>query len=65
SSYMMRKGHFSMFNQKLWGKKFWSEGHFYRSVGQVNKDTMQHYIEEYQEKHWKKEIFQSELIAFN
>ena len=25
SSYMMRKGHKYMFQDKLWGKKFWSE----------------------------------------
>ena len=54
SSYMMRK-HFScLFKDKLWGKKFWSEGYFYRSVGAVNKETMKHYIEECQDKHWQK-----------
>ena len=52
SSYKMRK-HFSyLFRSKLWGKKFWSEGHFYRSVGAVNKETMKHYIEDCQDKHW-------------
>ena len=52
SSYKMRK-HFSyLFKKKLWGKKFWSAGHFYRSVGAVNKETMKHYIEECQDKHW-------------
>ena len=52
SSYMMRK-HFSyLFKNKLYGEKFWSEGHFYRSVGAVNAVTMKHYIEESQEKHW-------------
>jgi REP element-mobilizing transposase RayT len=29
SSYMMRKGHKDLFINKLWGKKFWSGGHFY------------------------------------
>lgn len=54
SSYKMRK-HFSyLLKGKLWGKKFWSEGHFYRSVGAVNKETMKHYIEECQDKHWQK-----------
>ena len=54
SSYKMRK-HFSyLFKTKLYGKKFWSEGHFYRSVGEVNSETMKHYVEESQEKHWKK-----------
>jgi len=64
SSYMMRKGHFQMFNHKLWGDKFWSEGHFYRSVGQVNKETMQHYIEECQEKHWNKKKEQTNLNSY-
>jgi REP element-mobilizing transposase RayT len=50
----MRK-HFSyLFKDKLWGKKFWTEGHFYRSVGAVNKETMKQYIEECQDKHWQK-----------
>ncbi len=65
SSYMMRK-HFSyLFKTKLYGEKFWSEGHFYRSVGDVNKDTMKHYIEECQEKHWEKsEISQKKIVDF-
>ena len=54
SSYMMRKNFSNLFKDKLWGKKFWSEGHFYRSVGAVNKETMKHYIEECQDKHWQK-----------
>ena len=64
SSYMMRKGHWYMFKEKLWGKKFWSEGHFYRSVGAVNKDTMQHYIEECQAKHWDKKKQQTSLAEY-
>ena len=49
---MMRKNFRNLFKHLLWGKKFWTEGHFYRSVGEVNKETMKHYIEECQEKHW-------------
>jgi REP element-mobilizing transposase RayT len=52
SSFKMRKHFSKLFCKKLWGKKFWSEGHFYRSVGAVNKETMKHYIEECQDKHW-------------
>ena len=52
SSYMMRKGHWYMFKDKLWGDKFWSEGHFYRSVGAVTKESMQWYVTEGQKKHW-------------
>ena len=63
SSYKMRK-HFShLFKDKLWGKKFWTEGHFYRSVGAVNVETMKHYVDESQEKHWdKKQIRQEQVV---
>ena len=54
SSRMMRKDHWYMFHDKLWGKKFWSEGHFYRSVGAVTKESMQWYVTEGQKRHWKK-----------
>jgi putative transposase len=64
SSYMMRKGHWDLFRHKLWGNKFWSEGHFYRSVGMVTKETMKHYIEECQEKHWDKINEQKSLIGY-
>jgi REP element-mobilizing transposase RayT len=58
SSYMMRKGHWYMFKDKLWGDKFWSEGHFYRSVGAVTKDSMKWYVEEGQKKHWLKYTYE-------
>jgi putative transposase len=64
SSYMMRKGHRELFKHKLWGKKFWNEGHFYRSVGMVTKETMSHYINECQEKHWDKTKEQKTLVGF-
>jgi len=63
SSFKMRK-HFSyLFKTKLYGKKFWSEGHFYRSVGAVNAETMKHYVEESQEKHWKKIVPQKKEVV--
>jgi len=52
SSYKMRENFWHLFKAKLWGKKFWSEGHFYRSVGAVNAVTMEKYVKE-QDKHWK------------
>ena len=58
SSYMMRKGHKYMFEDKLWGNKFWSEGHFYRSVGAVTKESMQWYVTEGQRKHWQKYTYE-------
>ena len=54
SSYMMRKHHANLFVNKLWGKKFWSGGYFYRTVGAVNSRTVKKYVEESQQKHWKK-----------
>lgn len=63
SSYKMRKSFKKLFSEKLYGKKFWTEGHFYRSVGAVNSETMKHYVEECQEKHWdKKKIKQEQAI---
>jgi len=56
SSFKMRKHFSSLFKNKLWGRKFWSEGHFYRSVGAVNKETMKHYIEDCQNKHWERAL---------
>jgi len=62
SSYKMRK-HFShLFKTKLYGKKFWTEGHFYRSVGAVNAETMKHYVEDCQEKHWEKKPAKQEKV---
>ncbi|MBU1103745.1 MAG: IS200/IS605 family transposase [Nanoarchaeota archaeon] len=54
SSFKMRRHFSSLFKNKLWGNKFWSGGHFYRSVGAVNKETMKHYIEDCQDKHWER-----------
>ena len=73
SSYKMRKHFKQMFSEKLWGKKFWTEGHFYRSVGAVNYETMKKYVEESQEKHWDKKpikqeqamVLQKRLFDFN
>ena len=52
SSYMMRKFHKELIKDKLWGNKFWSEGYFYRTVGQVTKEACKFYIENSQSKHW-------------
>ena len=65
SSYMMRKGHWPMFYDKLWGDKFWSEGHFYRTVGAVTKESMRWYITEGQKKHWQKYTYEQYLLMNN
>lgn len=65
SSRMMRKGHWSLFRDKLWGAKFWSEGHFYRSVGAVTKESMQWYVTEGQKKHWQKYTYEEYCVVKN
>ena len=52
SSRMMRKGHKEFFVDKLYGKKFWSSGYFYRTVGVVTVETVKRYVVEGQKKHW-------------
>ena len=64
SSYMMRRHHAEFFKDKLYGRKFWSGGYFYRSVGVVNADTVEHYVKESQKKHWQKQSAQKKLIEF-
>ena len=64
SSYMMRKHHIHLFVDKLYGEKFWSAGYFYRTVGAVNSDTVNRYVEQSQDKHWKKESKQTKLMEF-
>ncbi len=53
TSYMMRKHHYTLIKNKLWGKKFWSGGYFYRTVGAVNADTVKKYVTESQEYSYK------------
>ena len=52
SSRMMRKEHKFLFENKLYGKKFWSSGYFYRTVGVVTAETVKRYVAEGQKKHW-------------
>jgi len=65
SSYMMRKGHWYMFKDKLWGNKFWSEGHFYRSVGAVTKESVYWYVKEGQKKHWQRYTYEEYKMLKN
>ena len=53
SSYMMRKNHFGLFGNYLWGNKFWSAGYFCRSIGATTTDAVEFYIKYSQDKHWK------------
>lgn len=53
SSRMMRKFHRDLFSEDLWGKKFWSAGYFYRTVGAVNSATVKKYVAESQDYGYK------------
>ena len=66
SSRMMRKGHAYLFEDKLWGDKFWSAGYFHRTVGEITAETVQRYIIEGQKKHWPQKIEhnQQTLLSF-
>ena len=52
-SYVMRKYHWDLFEDKLYGKKFWTEGYFYRSVGAITSDSVEYYTAHSQKKHWE------------
>jgi uncharacterized protein YdeI (YjbR/CyaY-like superfamily) len=55
---------YNLLSAKLYGKKFWSEEHFYRNVGSVNSETMKHYVEDSQDKHWEtKPIIPDKVIV--
>jgi len=54
-SRLMRKGHKYLFEDKLWGDKFWSSGYFHRTVGAITSETVKKYIKEGQRRHWVEE----------
>ena len=49
SSYRMFKLHPEL-KKRYWGGSLWSSGKFFRSVGNVTADTIQHYVKESQGK---------------
>lgn len=49
TSRMMRKHHSALFRDVLYGRKFWSSGYFYRTVGAVNSETVRRYVLESQD----------------
>jgi putative transposase len=49
SSYRLFKLHPEL-RKRYWGGSLWSDGKFYRSVGNVTADTIKHYIKESQGK---------------
>ena len=49
----MRKNHWKLFKEELYGNKFWTEGYFYRSIGAATTESIKYYIEHSQERHWE------------
>ena len=58
SSRIIRAQLWSAISKLLWGKRFWSEGYFYESVGMVTSAAVKFYIERQQGKHWQHEDFE-------
>ncbi len=56
SAFKMRKGHRHLFSHKLWGKKFWSGGYFYQTVGTITAASVKEYITKSQSKHWEQPL---------
>lgn len=52
-SHTLRQGYAYLFEDKLWGDKFWTSGYFYRTVGAVTAETVKRYVAESQKKHWQ------------
>ena len=66
SSYMMRKHHWELFVDKLYGDSFWTDGYFYRTVGAVNAETVKKYVSESQDFGYEgDELAQRTLIEFS
>ena len=68
TSKMMRAHHNDFIRSHLWGKKFWSAGYFYRTVGAVNASTVKRYVSQSQEYGMKQSELssgQSKLIEFS
>ena len=67
SSFMMRRHHWELFRKNLYGKKFWSAGYFYRTVGAVNSATVKKYVTESQDYGYEESDFPKErnLIDFS
>ncbi len=62
-SRMMRKNHWNLFKEDLYGDKFWTAGYFYRSIGAATTESIKFYIEHSQEKHW--EVVDYEFYQYN
>ena len=64
-SYELRKNYSYLFDDKLWGRKFWSAGYFYRTVGAVTAETVKKYVQESQIKHWQQQETTTQKTILN
>ncbi|MBS3050742.1 MAG: IS200/IS605 family transposase [Candidatus Aenigmarchaeota archaeon] len=65
TSRMMRKLHWDLFRDKLYGDMFWSGGYFARTVGAVNAETVRKYVTESQDYSYAgSELKQRKLLEF-
>ncbi len=62
----LRRDYAYLFEDKLWGDKFWTAGYFYRTVGVVTAETVRIYVAESQKKHWENHtrMPQQTLLAY-
>jgi putative transposase len=66
ASRALRRDYAYLFEDKLWGDKFWTSGYFYRTVGVVTAETVRRYVAESQKKHWENHTWtpQQTLLAY-
>jgi putative transposase len=59
SSWFIRKNYGELIKGYRLGGSFWTDGYFYESIGRVTAETVRHYIEKQQKKHWMHEIYEA------
>ena len=64
-SHALRASYAYLFEDKLWGDKFWTCGYFYRTVGAVTAETVRRYVAESQSKHWQERDTASQKTLLN
>jgi hypothetical protein len=59
SSWFIRKNYRELIKDYRMGGSFWTAGYFYESIGRVTAETVRHYIEKQQKKHWMHEVYEA------
>ena len=63
SSWFIRKNYGELIKEYHMGGSFWTNGYFYESIGRVTAETVRHYIEKQQKKHWMHEVYEAPTNA--